>query len=75
MTAVADLEANSNRCLDDPNEGENRERKRAPVDERRVTLACEDGPERPRNRDCSRKVTLGRGERVSRSSCLQEEPI
>ena len=73
-TAVANLEANTNGSLDDPNEREDGEGECAPVDERGVTLTSEDGPERPGDGNAGGEITLGRGERVRRSGCLQEEP-
>ncbi len=71
--AVADLEADADGGLDDPHEGEDGEGEGAPVDERGVALASEDGPERPGDGDARGEVALGRGERVSRSGGLEEE--
>ena len=56
--AIADLEPDADRSLDDPDEREDGERERGPVDERGVALAREDGPERPRDGDARGQVAL-----------------
>ena len=73
-TAVANLEANTDGSLDDPDEREDGEGERAPVDERGVTLTSEDGPERPGDGNACGEVALGGRERVGRSGSLEEEP-
>ena len=71
--AIADLEPDANRGLDDPDEREDGERERGPVDERGVALAREDRPERPRDGDARGQVALRGRERVRRRGRLEEE--
>ena len=52
--SAANLEPKTHTGLDDPDEGQERERERGPVDERGVPLAREDRPEGPRDRDARR---------------------
>ena len=74
-SAAADLEREVHASLDDPDEGQERERERGPADERGVVLAREDRPERPRDRDARGQVALGRRERVRRRRRLEEEAV
>lgn len=71
--ATAELEADADRSLDNPHEGEDGEGECGPVDERGVALAREDRPERPRDRNAGGQITLGGGECVGRGGGLEEE--
>ena len=60
-------------ALDDPEEGQNGERERGPVDEATRTLVSEDGKESPCDGDGTCEVTFWCGEGVCRRGCLEEE--
>ena len=59
--------------FDDPEQAEDRERERAPMDEAARTLMREHGKQGPSDRDGPRKITLGRREGVRGCGGLEEE--
>ena len=59
--------------LHNPEQAQNSERKRAPVDEATRTLVREDGEESPCDGNGARKVTLRRGEGICGGGRLEEE--
>ena len=72
--SATSTEDKANSTLDDPDEGQDGEDKRGPVDETRGSLVSEDGPKGPGDGNRSGEITFRCRESVGGSSTLEEEP-
>ena len=61
-------------ALDNPEERQQRECERTPVNEKGRALVLEDGEQRPGDGDAACKITFGAGECIRCGGCLKEEP-